>query len=89
MTTILLHAVPENQRTRVCDQIRLVNRQHMTQVTQVMKLADFLERRLSRTVYSKRESRPVTELAEENDLLFPQVGTGGMPIEKNRMEGFF
>jgi hypothetical protein len=89
MTTILLHAVPENQRTRVCDQIRLVNRQHMTQVTQVMKVADILERCLSRTVYSKREGRSVTELAEENDLLFPQVATDSMPIEKNRMEGFF
>ena len=88
MTAIFLHAVPENQRTRVCDQIRLVSRQHITQVTQVMKLTDILERRLSRSVYSNREGRPVTELAEENDLLFQQVATDSMPIEKNRMEGF-
>ena len=69
MTAIFLHAVPENQRTRVGDQIRLVGRQHITQVTQVMKFADILERCLGRTVYGEREGRPVTELAEENDLL--------------------
>ena len=65
MTAILLHAVPQNQHTRVCDQIRLVSRQHTAEVTQIMKFADILERCLSRTVYAEREGRSVTEFAQE------------------------
>jgi len=61
----------------VCDEIRLVGRQHVAEVAQIVVAAPFSERGVEAFVEVHGEGRPVAVQAEEDR---PGVGEGGQVL---------
>src|SRR5690606_13489302 len=69
---VLLRLVPDDQRPCLGDEVRLVDRQGVAEVAQVVELADVLEGRVARAVDLDREGRSPAIHAEENRLRLAQ-----------------
>src|SRR5690606_34101443 len=72
-SAVLLGLVPQDERPRLGDQVRLVGGERTAQVAKIVKLPQFRKGSVLGFIDLEGEYRPVAVHAEENAFLLPQV----------------